>query len=945
MKEVSFLLRVFSMMVLLRFCFSRVSAITCIQKEREALLQFKKSFGTDPFRLLASWSGTNCCNWYGVGCNQTSGHVTMVDLRNNWLELSTSFYIHYLDSSLLELKYLNYLDLSGNNFDLTQISNVLGSMVELTYLNLSNSIFDAKVLPRQLGNLTKLVVLDLSNYFFYNKYAGLKALNRDVEWISHLSSLQFFSLSGKDLSEASNLMQVLSSLPLLSSLILTDCSLQNNQLSFGSMNSSFLSRIQHLDLSSNNFHGPIPKVFHNMTSLKFLDLSNNKLTSTSIDGGVSSFILGNNCILKALDLSNNYDLGGDVFGSYENESMACRRYDLQVLKLEGTSLKTKIPDWLGKFKDLRSLSLSSSHIYGSIPASLGNLSRLEDLDLSNNALTGAIPTSFGRLLNLRILILEWNRLEELGQECFIQLQNLEELDISNNSLKGVLEEAHFANLSQLNFLFISYNEHLLLDVKSNWVPPFQLRFLDASSCIGCFQGAFPEWLRTQNALVRLWLYNTSISSAFPTWLRAQNLIILDLSHNQIVGPIPTSVGDQMPNLRFLYLNHNLINDSLPLSFCKLKILTEVDLSNNEFSGMVQGCWLTSNLMYLDLSSNNFSGTFPYSHGNLSRVEMLNLRSNKFEGSMPSVLKDARDLNFLDLGMNKFSGNIPMWVGNNLGDLKCLMLRGNLFNGTIPSSLCNLTWLTNLDLAHNQLEGPIPQNIRNFYAMTEKLYAGFSFSREADVAFSDYREKSISQFIKSNELDYTMKQLERMVNIDLSHNYLVGSIPSEISKLKELVGLNLSHNNLTGTIPAEIGEIESLESLDLSFNQLSGPIPRSISRLNSLGDLKLSRNNLSGEIPQEGHLSTFNEASSFDDNPYLCGDPLPKKCTTENSFEPSFTNIENQDEEEDKWDKWLLCIVIILGYVVGFWGVIGVLMFKRSLPTRLKTRFIQQSNGA
>ena len=487
-------------------------------------------------------------------------------------------------------------------------------MVELTYINLSNSVFNAEVLPRQLGNLTKLVVLDLSNYFYYNTYPGLKSLNRDVEWISHLSSLHFFSLTGTDLSEASNLMQVLSSLPLLSSLILSDYSLQNNQLSFGSMNSSFLSRVQHLDLSKNNFHGPIPKVFHNMTSLKFLDLSENEFNF--IDGGVSSFIFGNNCILKALDLSYNFNLGGDGFGSYENESMGCSRYDLQVLKLKGTSLKTKIPDWLGKFKNLRSLSLSRSHIYGSIPASLGNLSQLEDLDLSDNALIGAIPTSFGRLLNLRILSLEWNRLEELGQECFIQLENLEVLDISNNSLKGVLSEAHFANLSRLNSLLISYNEHLSLDVKSKWVPPFQLMFLDASSCIGCFQGAFPQWLRTQNALVRLWLFNTSISSAFPTWLRAQNLIILDLSHNQIVGPIPTSIGDQMPNLQFLYLNHNLINDSLPLSFCKLKNLTEVDLSNNEFSGMVQGCWLTSNLMYLDLSSNNFSGTFPYSHGNL-----------------------------------------------------------------------------------------------------------------------------------------------------------------------------------------------------------------------------------------------------------------------------------------------------------------------------------------
>ncbi|KAA0037147.1 receptor-like protein 12 [Cucumis melo var. makuwa] len=48
---------------------------------------------------------------------------------------------------------------------------------------------------------------------------------------------------------------------------------------------------------------------------------------------------------------------------------------------------------------------------------------------------------------------------------------------------------------------------------------------------------------------------------------------------------------------------------------------------------------------------------------------------------------------------------------------------------------------------------------------------------------------------------------------------------------------------------------------------------------------LSHNNLFGEILRESHLSTFNEASSYDDNQYLCGDPLPTKCAIENSSEP------------------------------------------------------------
>ena len=55
---------------------------------------------------------------------------------------------------------------------------------------------------------------------------------------------------------------------------------------------------------------------------------------------------------------------------------------------------------------------------------------------------------------------------------------------------------------------------------------------------------------------------------------------------------------------------------------------------------------------------------------------------------------------------------------------------------------------------------------------------------------------LEQSIKSSNFNYSMEQLQSMVNIDLSNNFLVGIIPSEITKLKRLIGLNLSHNNLT-----------------------------------------------------------------------------------------------------------------------------------------------------
>lgn len=478
-------------------------------------------------------------------------------------------------------------------------------MVELRYLNLSTAYISGK-LPPHLGNLTNLNALDLSFYKFYD--TRWAELNDDIEWMSHLSSLQFLGFTGINFSETSNLMQVLSSLPLLSSLRMTHCSLQNIHFSLSSLNySSFLTRIQLLDLSYNQLSGPTPKAFQNMTSLKFLYLSENKFTT--IHGGLSSFI-GNNCGLKVFDLSSNYDLGG----SYENDSMNCKRYDLQVLNLGLTSLRTKIPDRLGRLKNLQSLYLCNSYIFGSIPASLGNLSNLEYLDLSNNALTGAIPTSFGRLLNLRRLYLSYNRMEEVRKECFIQLRNLEVLDISANLLKGVVTEAHFVNLSQLHTLYLGYNHLLSLNMEPNWVPPFQLKFLDASSCILHFGSEFPQWFQTQKTLIGLWLSNASISSALPTWLKAQNLTNLDLSHNQIVGSLPTNIVDQMPNLKELILNNNLINDSLPPSLFELQNLKNLDVSHNQIVGSLPtnlGNQMP-NLTWLFLNDNLINDSLPSS---------------------------------------------------------------------------------------------------------------------------------------------------------------------------------------------------------------------------------------------------------------------------------------------------------------------------------------------
>ena len=87
--------------------------VRCIESEREALLSFTN--GTmDRFGIISSWRSNECCEWLGVECSNTTGHVIALKI----------FGINFggkVGSSLLELHHLNHHDLSGNDFGGTPI--------------------------------------------------------------------------------------------------------------------------------------------------------------------------------------------------------------------------------------------------------------------------------------------------------------------------------------------------------------------------------------------------------------------------------------------------------------------------------------------------------------------------------------------------------------------------------------------------------------------------------------------------------------------------------------------------------------------------------------------------------------------------------------------------------------------------------------------------------
>ncbi|KAL5722587.1 hypothetical protein ACHQM5_006093 [Ranunculus cassubicifolius] len=967
-------------LLIMLLCFSISSSssgvnltTSCIEKEREALLTLKSSL-KDPSNRLLSWVGQDCCNWAGISCSNKTGHVVKLNLRNEGKVDHNSDHCYScltgtkVNSSLTDLKHLEYLDLSYNDFRQSEIPKFIGNFTEMAYVNLSWASF-AGDFPCSVVNFVNLVVLDLR---------GLRSTADTLYCLSHLPNLQHLDLSYVDLRNASFSFHAINMFPSLSELVLDYCQLPNEFFSILPSNLTSLSilsnvlggqfpnairkftNLRRLDISYSRFRGKLPGWLGELKNLHYLDLSYNvfrggipnslcNLSSLSVlnigynylNGSIPS-CLGAMQLLQEISLPNN-ELTGLIPASF------CS-LRLRVLSLGENQLRGPIPTCsVGGWRRLNYVNLGTNQLNGSIPSSLVTSSALVEISLGDNRLSGPIPSSLGTLLNLRVLDLGLNKLNGSVPTSLGLLVNLEFLSLGNNSFTGVVSQTLFENLSSLKKLNMGYNS-LTLKISSDWIPPFQLREVRLSSCqLG---PRFPLWLQTQKEIEVMEISNAGISDFMPRWIWnfSSYLQDLDLSHNQIVanspfpqfpsivmflrlsnnfisGPLPLNISNTMPNLSVLDLSNNSITGEIPTSLFELQNSWLIDLSKNHLSGYIpRNCWTNLvNIKVLALADNNLGGTIPNSIATGCSLYSLRLSNNRFYGELPYSLSNCRELKIIDIGENKFFGYIPAWIGE-LTNMEILSLRSNRFAGDLIPELCNLDNLRILDLAVNNFSGFIPDCFKNFNAMKEGALLGGDES-------SYISSSVIVQVMKGVELEYT-KTLPFLVNIDLSHNCLVGRIPDDLVGLSALGGLNLSRNQLTGEIPENIGKLKSLESLDFSYNILSGLIPQSISELYHLAYLNFSYNNLSGRIPTGNQLQTF-ESSIYKGNEQLCGEQVLRPCTLDKHTGDNGSD-EKVDEEEIIW----FYIGAIVGTVVGFWGVCGTLFLKKTWRYML-FRFVEK----
>ncbi|KAK3411624.1 hypothetical protein EUGRSUZ_I00366, partial [Eucalyptus grandis] len=795
-----------------------------------------------------------------------------------------------------------HLDLSFNDFVAHKTQKFLTSLHKLEYLNLSFAGHGQ--ISNQLSNLSSLRYLDLSGWSLWEPSLSTEKLQS----LSTFSNLKYLDLSYTSLINPKEWLSSINMLSSLECLLLTGCDLEDAS---ASLLVNFTT-LRFLDLSENFINSSIPPWFQNFSKLEHLDLSDNDL-----QGKFPTSILENNQGLRFLGVSSNR-MEGQLL---KNSSIFC---NLQVLMLSSNKFSGRIFDTKDGALNCRRSNLKIVDIYnnnfsGYLPNQFENFKDLEFLDLSQNSISGPIPDTVGQLLSLTMLNLSFNKLSGNIPKSVGQISNLKVMDISNNQLDGIVDQLHFANLTNLIMLNI-YSNRLVINVSASWVPPFQIRYILMSSCkVG---PEFPNWLRTQKEVSILDMSNASISDEVPHWLSnvLSSIERLDLSNNLLRGDISRIIGKEMPILTQMSLSGNNLSGKIPNSLCMSNQLSFLDLSKNQLFGRLPGCWRKSQafLEWISLGDNKLNGQIPKSLCHLEQLKVLGLHENGLDGVLPKCLLKL-DLRILDLSDNQFTGRIPLF--GNPRSFEIIDLGRNYFIGDIPLQLCHLANLQYLSLYHNNLSGGIPRCFNNF----SRMWANSTLYFRSAGGFP------IMVDIRGISIEFT-STLPYLFSIDLSSNGLDGKIPEGLTCLARLQNLNLSQNKLVGKIPLDIGNLKYLESLDLSDNKLSNEIPHSISNLYFLSHLDLSNNNLSGPIPSGNQLNTLDDQSIYRGNDGLCGPPLLKVCPRDELDDRGKQDYQNSSKDEsNEGDSIIIRFYSGLGsgFAVTFMGYCGILHFKKS----------------
>ncbi|XP_070688949.1 podocan [Pempheris klunzingeri] len=476
----------------------------------------------------------------------------------------------------------------------------------------------------------------------------------------------------------------------------------------------------------------------------------------------------------------------------------------------------------------------------------------------------------------RQLSLQNNKIEEITVEHISHLHQLETLNLQNNWLTtDGLEDEGFEMLEQLAYLYLANNK---LTYAPKVLPP---SLVSADFAANQLTRIYPYTFGYKPKLRSVYLHNNKLTdTGLPDQMfnGSDNLEIITMSSNFLrvvpknlptnlfrlhlksnkLEKIPVGAFDNLPNLRELYLQNNLLsNEGMDNeTFSQLSSLECLDLSNNNLSVVPKG--LPRNLVLLHLEKNSIHSIPGDALTSVRNLEYLLLHNNKLRSRSihPAAFQGLKKLHTLHM-YNNLLERVPRGLPRRA---KTLMLLHNSISEIGRNDLTLLYTLTELNLSYNKLTSPKlhREAFRKLRMLETLVLSGNSFH---SMPLGLPRSLKVLE-MKNNQLnsipDRALTGMEKLQKLILSENQLkLNSVyQGAWMELSALTTLDLSGNQLSH-IPSDLPE--SLEYLYLQSNRISSVPASAFEGTPNIKGIFLRFNRLSVDTVDESsfaHLSNL-----------------------------------------------------------------------------------------
>jgi len=449
---------------------------------------------------------------------------------------------------------------------------------------------------------------------------------------------------------------------------------------------SIFPRLKNFMMANNSLTGCIPPCFGNMSSLEYLDLSNNHMSCELLEHNLPT--VGSS--LWSLKLSNNNFKGRLPLSVFNMTS-------LEYLFLDGNKFAGQVSGTFSLASSFSWFDISNNLLSGMLPRGIGNSSiyRFQAIGFSRNHFEGTIPKEYFNSYWLEFLDLSENNLSGSLPLGFLA-PHLRHVHLYGNRLTGPLPNA-FYNISSLVTLDLGYNN---------------------------LTGPIPNWIDSLSELSILLLKSNQFNGELPVQLcLLRKLSILDLSENNFSGLLPSCLS----NLDF--------TESYEKTLVHTSTESRDDGSQKEIFASIggrelgnEGFYLFDKILWPEISvkisveltsKKNF---YTYEGDILRYMSVMDLSCNRFTGEIPTEWGNLSGIYALNLSQNNFNGLIPPSFSN-LKQIESLDLSHNNLNGRIPAQLVELTFLAVFNVSYNKLSGRTPEMKNQFATFDESSYKG------------------------------------------------------------------------------------------------------------------------------------------------------------------------------------------------------------------------------